>query len=204
MTNAVIYITPMILQGIADSQYSLAKLMHYPGEPFLNQMAKLSVTKSAEFIPKEFAYSLWAFSSLRHDPGREYFDKMVGPQGTDAAVASFRGQDISMTLVAAARLPCFPDGPFLEALVLEAGRKLGDLNLKGLSNLLWSLCLLQKCSVEMWCQIGTCLGQDDELADVTKDTTVELQRIYQVTRDDLLYHTLTWVVDVGRMLEAID
>lgn len=158
-------------------------LEYEPDKQFLDAMATLSVAQASKFTPQDISASLWGFSGLRHDPGEEYFDK-IGVQGTNI-IASFYSVALSKTLLAAAKMG-FPDGPFLEALVLEVGRKLGYFGLHSLFKVLWSLCILQKCTVEMWGHILARLGELEVLAEPGAEISVEsLQQVYQVGREQI-------------------
>ena len=55
-------------RNIANAVWALAKMMHNPGDKFLNTMGALAAEKVAEFNPQNHANTIWAFGTLGGSP----------------------------------------------------------------------------------------------------------------------------------------
>ena len=51
-------------RNIANTLWALAKMMHNPGDTFLNSLGAEAAQKVADFNPQNHANTVWAFATL--------------------------------------------------------------------------------------------------------------------------------------------
>ncbi|KAK9818101.1 hypothetical protein WJX72_007196 [[Myrmecia] bisecta] len=142
-------------QEVSNTVWAFAKLGHY-NEALMDTFAREAESRIWEFSQQNLANMAWAFGKLSH----------FAPSLLDAVAkqALSMAQELSLQHVTnilwtyASFLHPVPG--FYEALLAEIRRRLAQeqFNAQQLSNMLWSLCILQRCTQDEWRELLTQFG----------------------------------------------
>ncbi|DBA96718.1 TPA: hypothetical protein ACH3X1_015560 [Trebouxia sp. C0004] len=127
-------------RNIANTLWALAKMMHNPGDAFLNSLGVEAGKKVTDFNAQNHANTVWAFATLGHNPGTDVLRVMA--KDAEGKVGKFTAQNMSNTLLAYAKLEHHP-GHLMEVMAAEALRKLDTFTPQALSNTVWGFSKLE-------------------------------------------------------------
>lgn len=119
-------------RNLANTLWSIAKLNHFPGDEFMQQLCKEVKEKVHQGNAQNVANLLWSLGVLQYNPGEDVL-KALALTVRDKS-RDFSGQNISNTVLAFAKLDYNPDEDVLAALAKETLNKLPSFSPQALSN----------------------------------------------------------------------
>ncbi|KAK9831449.1 hypothetical protein WJX81_006122 [Elliptochloris bilobata] len=168
------------LQELCNTAWALARLRHYDAA-VMDRLASEACARMGSFCPQHLSNLVWALGHLMHD----HAPLLASAETRALAILNDLSlQHISNLLWAYAVLGAVPER-LAAACAGEFKRRLPQepFTLQQLTNLLWSLCLAQKCDLELWRGIMAAVGaatlqhlDDEGLTQIFQVHVSQLQR----------------------------